>query len=259
VSERVQSIERAIDLLMALSNGPRTLTEVARETGLSKATTFRILASLGHESLVVKEEERGAYMLGLGFLRLTQGLLQGAGAVGLVARPTLEDLREKTGETITIHIRVGLERMCVQELASPSPLRYNADVGTTAPLHTGSAGRVLLALMEPPELERTFARLPLTPIAPNTITDAEALRKAVDRAREQGYSMSSAERLQGAAAISVPVRGAGGLGAALSILGPDYRLPESRRMGFLPDLWRAAEEVSSALSSDRRPGAVSPA
>ncbi len=86
-----------------LTNGPRTLTDVARETGLSKATTFRILASLGHQNLVVREEARGAYMLGLGFIRLTQGMFQGVGAVSVVSRATLADLRDKTGETITIH------------------------------------------------------------------------------------------------------------------------------------------------------------
>jgi DNA-binding IclR family transcriptional regulator len=36
MSDRVQSIERGIDVLIALVDGPKTLAQVTRQTGLSK-------------------------------------------------------------------------------------------------------------------------------------------------------------------------------------------------------------------------------
>lgn len=250
MSNRVQSIERGIDILMALAHGPQTLTEVSRETGLSKGTTFRVLASLGYESLVVKDGVRNVYMLGPGLIRLMQGVVQGVGAITSVARPALTGLWEKSGETITVHVRVGLERMCIEELTSPSPIRYSATVGATAPLHVGAAGHVLLAFMDPEELERTIPTLPLGQITEATIHDQETLHREIARVREDGFATSSGERVPGAAAISVPVLGRQGFLAALSILGPDFRLGEERRAELLPDLQEAAEAVGAALASE---------
>src|SRR5438876_440891 len=117
--DRVQSIERGIDVLMTLVERPKTLTEVMRETGVSKATVFRMLASLGYESVVIKNGNN-TYMLGPGCLRLMQGVTHGLGAVTGAGRPALRKLWEQTGETVAIHVRVGTDRICTEELPSPA-------------------------------------------------------------------------------------------------------------------------------------------
>ena len=49
---RVQSIERAFDVLGALAGGPLGVTEVADRAGLPKSTAARLLASLAREGAV---------------------------------------------------------------------------------------------------------------------------------------------------------------------------------------------------------------
>jgi DNA-binding IclR family transcriptional regulator len=242
VSDRVQSIERGIDVLMALVQGPKTLTEVTRETGLSKGTAFRMLASLNYENMVVKSDGN-AYMLGPGCLRLIQGVLEGLGAIIGVGRPALIALWEQTGETVAVHVRVGGERICIEELPSPSPVRFVSTVGSSAPLHVGSAGRVLLAFASPSERERTIDAL----IASDTGVDPDKLRRELEKIRELGYALSVGERVHGAAAISVPVFGRQGFVASLSVLGPDFRLTEQHRLDFLPALRKTAEAIGTAL------------
>jgi DNA-binding IclR family transcriptional regulator len=246
---RVQSVERGIDILMALANGPKTLTEVKIETGLSKGTAFRLLASLNYENLVVKEAHSNLYMLGPGFLRLFQGVMQGVGAITAVAKPALTSLWEETEETVTVHVRVGAERICIEELPSPQPIRYVSTLGAAAPLHVGSAGKVLIAFMESAEMEKTLQTLPLLPVTSATISDLDALRAELDTVRRQGYAMSHGERIPGASAVSVPVRGLQGFLASLSVLGPADRLPRKRRLELVPLLQSTAEGIGTALSS----------
>lgn len=246
---RVQSVERGIDILMSLANGPKTLTEVKIETGLSKGTAFRLLASLNYENLVVKAADSNLYMLGPGFLRLFQGVMQGVGAITAVAKPALTALWEHTEETVTVHVRVGVERICIEELPSPLAIRYVSTLGATAPLHVGSAGKVLIAFMEPDEMEKTLQALPLLPLTDATISTLEELRRELDVVRNQGYAMSAGERIPGASAVSVPVHGLQGFLAALSVLGPSDRLPRRRRVELVPVLQEAADAVQAALAS----------
>lgn len=253
VNDRVQAVERAIDILLALVNGPRTLTEVCRQTNLSKGTAFRLLVSLGHEGFVVKDGMPNAvYMLGPGLLRLVQGVMHGLGAVGAVARPATLELWHHTKETVTLHVRVGLERICIDEIPSPHPIRYTAEVGSVAPLHVGSAGKVLLAGLTPDEFERLVASLPLSRITEHTVTDPRTLRREVVAVRRRGWAISAGERVIGAAAISVPVESVDGPIAALSVLGPVTRLPRKRLVDLAGELQATAAEIEEALVASRQ-------
>lgn len=249
MSNRVQAVERSISILMALSNGARTLTDVARATGLSKGTAFRLLASLNHEQLVVKDPAANVYLLGPGFLRMFQGVMGDLGSIATLARPVLQELWTASQETVTLHISIGAERICIAELPSPQPIRYISTVGATAPLHTGSAGRVLLASLPDAVRERTLAGLTLTALTEATITDPAVLRQELATVARQGWAMSFGERIAGASAISVPVIGDSGLLAALSVLGPRDRLTHQRCMDLLPELRRAAAGIQDRLAS----------
>lgn len=242
MTDRVQSIERGIDVLMALVQGPRTLTEITRLTGLSKGTAFRMLASLGYENVVVKAEDN-TYMLGPGCLRLLDGVMHGVGAIIGAGRIALNGLREATGETVAIHVRVGTDRICIEELPSTQAIRYSSTVGSSAPLHVGSAGRVLLAYTDSEKLERMLDTLQAT----DPRLDVATLAKELEVIRSRGYDLSEGERVHGAAAISAPILGRQGFVAALSVLGPDFRFTRERRLDLVAELRTAADAAGKAL------------
>lgn len=247
-AHRVHSVERAVDILMTLSTMPRTLTEVTRETGLPKGTAFRLLSSLGYRNVVVKAPESSLYSLGPGFLRASQAVLTGLGALAHVARPPLARLWKETNETITLHVRVGIERVCVEELPSPLAIRYVSEVGACAPLWIGSAGKVLLAAMDPGDVEKVIAAAPLVRRADGSTRNATALRREIDAARRRGWAMSAGERIVGAAAVSVPICWSPDIKASLSVLGPANRLTRRRRAELVPTLLEAARAVEALLS-----------
>jgi DNA-binding IclR family transcriptional regulator len=248
MSYRVQSIERGIHILEALTEGPKSVTQIASETKLAKGTAFRILASLGYHQFVVREPGGSRYLLGPGLLPMIQEIKSTFGWVGAIAGDPLRDLWRRTGETVTVHVRIGADRVCVEELPSEQPIRFIASVGATEPIHTGSAGRILLAFVEEPELTQLLAQLHLTAVTPKSITSRTELEAALVRTREQGWSESEGERIEGAAAISVPIRLHEGTVAALSVLGPEQRMTADVRARCIPMAQKTAAAIERLVA-----------
>ena len=221
----VRSVVRAVDVLLALADGPQALTKVATTTNLPKATVHRILASLSHRFLVLQEPDTGKYALGPGCLAIINAAARGSTGLGIEARNLLELLQRKTGETVTVHVRVRSQRVCVDEIPSKHLLRYTVEVGRAAPLHVGAAGKVLLAYLDPRDRHALLHGRRLAAVGPNTITTPSALSAELETIRVRGYGISRGERVNGASAISAPIFDPSGqVMAVLSVLGPDVRL-----------------------------------
>jgi DNA-binding IclR family transcriptional regulator len=248
VTGTVQAVERSVDVLHALRAGPRTLTEVARETGLTKATTFRLLASLAHRSVVIKDPTSNRYQAGPGLLKVAEGAASEWAWAADLLRPSLTELRDGTEETVALHVRIGLDRICIEEIPSRQAIRYSAEVGLQVPLSVGSAGKVLLAAEPAKDRERILARLRLARLTDRTITDAEHLQKVVEAVSLQGWAESAGERVIGAAAVSVAIRGPSLL-LALSVLAPEFRLGPGRRAELGRELLELRPKLERRLAS----------
>jgi DNA-binding IclR family transcriptional regulator len=243
---QVRAVLRTADLLLALGRGPMPLREISSDANLSKPTTYRILSSLKARGMVMQDSKSGDYGLGPACLSLMSSVLSGDVGFALASRPLLEELRDVTGETITIHVRAGLSRICVQELPSPQPLRYTAGLGATVGIHVGSAGKALLAFMPDDECERILKSLRLTTETKNTITDLDVLRTELSATKKQGFALSHGERVDGAIGVSAPVLDANDRAlAALSVLGPADRL-----VGNLPEVQRLVIATSQAIRAN---------
>jgi DNA-binding IclR family transcriptional regulator len=221
----VRSVARAVDLLIVLGTGPKPLREISAEVGLTKPTTYRLLSTLRSKGMVLQDSMSGEYGLGPACFHLMSAVVNGHAGFVLDDKPTLQALRDETGETITVHTRAGLSRICIQEFPSPHPIRYIAGLGATASIHIGSAGKVLLAFMPADERERVLADVRLTAMTANTITDRTTLNTELEKVARQGYAISHGERVDGAVGVSAPILDATGRAlAALSVLGPSQRL-----------------------------------
>jgi DNA-binding IclR family transcriptional regulator len=133
---------------------------------------------------------------------------------------------EKTRETVTVHVRIGPDRLCIEEIESPEAITYRAGVGRRVPLHAGSAGKVQLAFLPDAERAAALKQVKLLPLTARTITNRARLIEELVRIRRLGYAMSFGESFDGVAAVSVPLFDSNGrLVASVSVLGPESRLP----------------------------------
>ncbi len=255
----VRAVERATAVLAALAEEDLRLVELAERLGLHKATVTRLLVSLAKAGLV-ERDETGRYGLGPAVLRLAARRLGGYRTLLDRLREPLRRINRETGETVTVHVRVGTDRVCVEEIESPQAIAYRAGVGQRAPLHVGSAGKVLLAFLPDEERAQVLRELRLVPITSRTITSAERLEAELARVRRAGFAFSSGERVVGASAVSVPVLDdEGRVLAAVSVLAPESRLTAREQSRCVAILKREIPRMPPAVAPARGAGAPSPA
>src|SRR5262249_27008786 len=138
----VRLIERAMDLLECLERKrmPVGVRALEAATGIPKATAQRLLDAFEGRGYVQKDA--GRYSLAPGVVRLARSYLAGDSLV-TVTMPVLQSLAAMSGETCALYVRQGFDRVLVQSVASPHPLRHNTPIGERMPIHLGASGQVL--------------------------------------------------------------------------------------------------------------------
>ena len=118
--------------------------------------------------------------------------------------------------------------------SSPSARRS----GFRLPAVASSLGRVLLAALDDRALDKFLARIKPAKLTPTTVVDKTELRKAILKARADGYSLVDQEVEIGFRSISVPLRRLDGkVIAALNIgVHSERGSLETMRKTFLPEL-----------------------
>jgi DNA-binding IclR family transcriptional regulator len=206
-------LDKAVVVLGALEEGPRTLAGLVDATRLSRATTHRLAAALATHGLVRRDDD-GRYSLGLRLIGLGHAAAEAVPG-WLDARPALAWLQGETGESVQLFVRDGDVRVCVESLEAPHELRTIVPVGARLPLDRGSAGRVLLA-------------------------------GAAGGSR--AWVQSVAERQPGVASVSAPVVDATGrVVAAVSVSGPIDRTSRAPGRRYGDVVAEAAARISHSL------------
>ena len=191
--ESVESLDSSLKVLTILeacgSNGKEGLgiTEITRATGLSRSTVHRLVAAL-LETGYLRKHSGKKYSLGFRIVSLAAPLLDDT-ELKEMARPYLERLAERTGETVHLVQLNGHYAVYVDKIDSPQPVGLLSKVGARLMLHCTGAGKVLLAHMNEENRRHVYDTVGLPARTANTITSAEALEKELQLNREQGYAL----------------------------------------------------------------------
>ncbi len=247
----VQSVDRAISILEVLArHGEVGVTEVAAELDVHKSTAFRLVSTLEARGLVEQTGERGKYRLGVGLLRLA-GATTARLDVVQESRSICKALAATTGETVNIAVLAGSSALYLDQVAGSSTLQPHNWVGQHIPLHATSNGKVLLSGVPIDQLDQVLHELPA--LTRMTLTRRSALKQELDRVREQGYAVAVDELEEGLTAAAAPVRNAhDDVIASVSCSGPTFRLGPDKLETVVPELTRAAAEISHRLGWGER-------
>ena len=163
-------------------------------------------------------------------------------------------MRDKSGETVALYVRLGRDRICVEEVESLRQIKFTAGKGIVFPLYVGSSAKVLLAELPQEDLALLLESLPWAPVGPNTILEKTAFMREVKKTQARGYAMSFGERVTGGASICVPVRGYS-CPVAMSVLGPDNRLTRAVMASLQGEMKETAARIMTRLQEigRRRP------
>ncbi len=216
----VRAVERALDVLLCFTEETDLgLTELATRVGLHKSTVHRLLASLEGKGFVIRNPSTDKYRLGFRVWELSANLAQ-SDDPSIILLPEMEALRDQLGETVSLYVRDGHERIRIQAVQSRQAIRRVAPVGARLPLYVGASSKILAAYAGP-QFEQEWREAEDWPSG----FDVDAFFSQLAEIRRLGYATSIEEREVGAAAVAAPIfNRAGELVAALSVSGPASRL-----------------------------------
>ena len=227
------------------------ISEIARMAKLSPSTTHRIVRALVARGYLEQDPGTDRYHLGRSAVLLGQAV---RGQYGLdQVLPILERLSASTGESVNLGMLDGHQVVVAMRVASRQALRYDQPVGSRLQLHCSSMGKALLAFGAP-NGPGNLSDLDLCAVTPSTITTLDELRAEIELVRSLGYSRDREEGIVGVSCIGAPVFDSIGRNiAAIALQGPTVRLSEARVATLVPEVLRAAQDVSAAMRFDSVP------
>lgn len=246
--EYVQGFERGVAVIKTFgAQRPQlTVTEVAAQTGLTRAVARRYLLTL----------ERLGYVTANGpYYALTPRVLEIGFAymstmtVAEVARPFMAHVVDTLHESCSVGVLDGFDVFYVARTNPQRIMTTNLAIGSRLPAHATAMGHVLLAYLPPPLLENYLANAPLGALTDRTITDKAVLRRELQTVRRQGWAENDGESEKGVRTVAVPIVDRNGeVVAAINLAGHASRVTmRELRRDHLPVLQQAATDISNSL------------
>lgn len=247
----VQSLARGLSVIRAFDGDhpEMTLSDIARRTGLTRATSRRFLLTL-MELGYVKTDGRmfalTARVLELGFSYLS------ALSLPEIAQPHLEQLAATIQESTSASVLDGNDIVYVARVPTRRIMSVRISIGTRFPAYATSMGRVLLASFSRDELERHLDGIDFSALTSHTIQSRDALVAELGRVREQGWAMVDQELENGLRSVAAPVWHGDTVMAAINVsTTANSHTIESIQENLLPPLLLAAERISHDLTASR--------
>jgi IclR family transcriptional regulator, pca regulon regulatory protein len=225
-----------------------TIAEVARETGLNRATARRFLHTLEIDGYA--RCENGRYTLSPAILELGYSYLSTM-SVDSVFQVQLHDLAEKLQESCSAGVLDNHDVVFVARAQTSFPriMTLALSVGSRVPAYLTAIGRVLLAELDDDTLDEYLRTAVFLRETERTITDPDRLREVVMGVRGQGYCVMDQEIEAGVCAVSVPVHQPNRPTMGISVAVHASRTSvEAIERDYLPALLETAAGIERILS-----------
>lgn len=247
--EHLESLANGLKVLGLYSRETPALSiqDVADHLGIARASARRILLTLTWLEYL-KQSDRNFLptpkMLDLGFSYFSSLDLPD------LVRPILAKVAETVGETCSIGVLEGSDIVFLCREEAGKPLRLDLKMGSRLPAYAHSMGHALLGQLDAHALDLYLDRTPLKPLTPHTITSPRALKRQLNTVREQEFSISIDELVEGFAGVAIPISiPRSSSPAALSVsLVYGRRTREDMITQILPVLREAAEQIRSRFA-----------
>jgi IclR family transcriptional regulator, pca regulon regulatory protein len=244
----VQSFERGLAVIRAFDaeHPELTLSDVARQTGLTRAAARRFLLTL-RDLGYVRTDGRlfalTARVLELGYSYLS------ALTLPEVAEPHLEALVAEVRESSSLSVLDGDDIVYVARVPTSRIMRVAINVGTRFPAYATSMGRVQLAGLSDEDLTAYLERVDLKRLTAHTLATEAELRGELARIRAQGWALVDQELEEGLRSVAVPIRDRdGAVVAAVNVSAHASRASKDVvRKTLLPPLLETASRIEADL------------
>jgi DNA-binding IclR family transcriptional regulator len=253
----IQSVDRAIRILRALSAGPGRLgvSELSDRLGLAKGTVHGLLRTLQDHGLVEQHADSDKYQLGPQLLQLSTRYLD-LSELRSRSLAWSELLASRAQEAVRVGVTHGDGVLVVHHVFRPDATLQILEVGSVLPLHATALGKAVLAFVGH-DVRGTILEEDLPRLTGRTLSSPAALTRELDATRKRGYAVEKEEAVLGEAGVAAPIfdRNAEPVGA-VGIAGPRERvLARGSERRIANAVVEAARGISRDLGAPRWPAA----
>lgn len=248
-SNNVKSVMKAFLIMEELDkSGELSIGDLSERLHMDKATVHRLINTIKDSGYVNQNLDSKKYSNSLKLLAMGNRVMEKSG-VKHIARPYVEELAEKTGETINLGIRVGNKIIYVDKLESSSTIKVGLGIGVSVPSYCSGLGKAILAFTLEEELQEILDSISFEKFTDGSITDQVMLKEEFKKIRERGYSIDDEEYVVGLICIAAPIFDYhGNPVAAISVSSPKYRYDANKHLKFYSSLvTEAAQKISGQL------------
>ncbi len=242
----VEALARGLDILASFGADHRSmsLTEVAVAAGLARPTARRLLLTL--EELGYVRARDGTFELTPKVMNLGMAYVS---ALGLwdIARPHLESLVARTGESSSMAQLDGSDIVYVARVSVPKLIALRVEIGTHFPAVQTSQGKVLLAALPADQVPAVLSQPSRSGLPPYIGRSPGQLRDELAEVRARGWALADEELAPGVRSVAVPVRdGTGAVWAAMNVTVHAAETTTQRLLhDYLPLLLTTAGDISA--------------
>ncbi len=250
---KAPTVRKAFQILKRISDANRGLgiTELSKGLGISKSTVHGITSALESVGAVIRDPSTKRYTLGLTLFELGRSAYSRVDLKD-AARPSMEDLVQKTQQSVFLGVRNGRHVTIIDMVESRDQLKISAPVGAAIPLLAGAIGKVFLALMEEERAWEYIQSEGLPEYTENTITDPERYLDEVRTVRRNGFAIDNEEYMRGVMAVASPVRGLDHLAAAIWLVGVKPNMEGDKLTILVKGIQEAARSITQRIEQLKR-------
>lgn len=242
-AQLIESVHRALVLLKLINqSGSISVTEAAAALGVNASTSHRLLMTLVADGFVVRRSDR-RYATGP---ELAAPVAPGDIVTGHL-RPALEELAQRTGETVHVGTLIGTRMQYLDGIETRQhPLRFSLRIGEWVPANRSAGGKALLADLTDDEIDARFAMALSGPHRALGTVDMESLHEQIEEIRTTRIGWNFGDTEPGVAAMAISVGTAGAPRAALAVAVPMARFTKEKGEQWSEYLIEIADAVDTA-------------
>ena len=249
-----KTVDKALRIIDFLSNTQKEMriTDIARNIKINTSTVQRIVNTLCKYDYLRQNAESSKYRIGFKFLEVS-GRILGELDLRRVARPFLEELRDRTRETVHLMILDRTMGVYIDAVESPQRIRMVSTIGTKEELHCSGVGKALLAFLPEQKVDEIIREEGLKRKTSRTITDPDELKRHLGQIKRRGYSVDNEEAEEGTRCLGAPIFGHGGeIKGSISLAAPFHRLDQQKIQQFVPIVVETARKISRNIGHVRQ-------
>ncbi len=235
-------VERTLDFFeaFAVAKRPLSLSDLSRTLDIPASSCHDVVRALEQRGYVYETAPRAGFYPTQKLFELAR-VIAAHDSIALRARPLIDDVVARTGETVTLSKAAGASAIYLMVVEPADPVRYSVAPGSAIQsLHATSVGKSLLSTIAFERWPDLLGAGPLKRFTPKTIVARARLRDDVAAGAARGWFVNDEESRPGVVTLTVPFLWNRGL-HMVTVAGPADRMT--------PKLKAAAAAARSAATA----------